>query len=126
MPQLAIGLHALVILWGAICLFRYWKAQETTANILIFISVSYLSFFLLWHYKKEIDLSFQHFAVTGRYLLPVIGTLQTLMLYYFLKIESTLLMRLTFSFVILIYFLGGFWMFLSRYPLIFAHWQTTY
>lgn len=123
-PQLAVGLHAVAILWGAICAFRFWKASETTPNLLIFILISYAGFFLFWHYKKEIDLSFQHYAVTGRYLLPIVGILQTLMLYYFTKLKSALLMRLTLALIILLYFSGGLWMFLTRYPLVFAHWQA--
>lgn len=122
-PLFAIGLHSTLALWGVICLFRYWKPQDKLASLLLFILLSYCGYIFYMNYKNELLFSFQHFGVSGRYLTPVFGVLFTLMIHYFMKIRSVLLKRLTLTISIILYFSGGFWMYLSRYPEVFSYWR---
>jgi hypothetical protein len=47
----------------------------------------------------------------------------TLMLFYFLKIRPIFLKRLTLTLSIILYFTGGFWIYISRYAEVFSHWR---
>lgn len=125
-PFLAVSLHGVLTLWGLICLVRYWKIDDTVATVLVFILLSYVGYIFFWNYKTEVEHQFLHFGVTGRYLMPAIGVLYSIMVHYFLKIKSLLLKRLTISLSIILYFSGGLWMFISRYNEIFIHWRIFY
>jgi len=122
-PMLSIGLHTILMIWWFGCLTRYWKWKDTAVNMLLFILFSYCIYVFFWNYITEVKFSFQHYGVTGRYLSPIYGTLFTLMVYYFLKIKHVFIKRLTITLSIMIYFSGGFWMYLSRYSEIFYHWR---
>jgi len=122
-PLFSVGLHALFALWSFVCLFRYWKPQDKVNTLLVFILISYCGYIFIWNYKLELEYSFQHYGVTGRYLLPVLGTLLTLMVHNILKIRNTLIKRLTVALSIVLYFNGGLWLYLSRYAEKFSLWR---
>jgi len=122
-PMFAVGLHTVLTLWGFICLFRYWKPQDKVNTLLLFVLFSYCGYVFMWNYKTDLEFSFQHYGVTGRYLMPILGVLLTLMTYNFLKIRNTLIKRLTITLSIMLYFSSGLWMFLSRYAEKFSHWH---
>lgn len=125
-PILATALHSILLLWWFVCLARYWKIKDPIANVLIYILVGFVGFMFVFNYKQDLEYGFRHYAVTGRYHLPSIGALITLMVYYFLKIRSIIIKRITIILAILIYFSGGLWMYLSRYSEVFAHWRIFY
>jgi len=122
-PKLATALHSILILWSFICLARYWKIKDIAANVLIYILLVFVGYVFLWNYKLDIEYNFHHYGVTGRYLFPSIGAFFTLMVYYFLKIRSVLLKKLTIMLAIILNFTGGLWIFLSRYSEVFIHWR---
>jgi len=123
MPKLSTALHSVLLLWTFTCLARYWKNKDDVANILIYIIVTFVGFMFFYNYKQDVEYDFRHYAVAGRYLFPSIGALLTLMIYYFSKLRSLFLKRLTIIIATLIYFGGGLWMFLSRYSEVFIHWR---
>ena len=122
-PLFSVALHSLLVSWSFICLIRYWKPSDKIPMLLLFILLSYGVYILLMNYKTDVNFQFQHFAVSGRYLSPVYGVLFTLMIYYFLKIRSVFLKRLTLALSIMLYFSGGLWMYISRYAEVFSHWR---
>jgi hypothetical protein len=122
-PMFSVALHSVMALWGFACLIRYWKPKHEIASMLIFILSSYVIYVLLMIYRTDVNFSFQHYGVTGRYLSPIYGVLITLMLYYFLKIRPIFLKRLTLTLSIMLYFTGGFWIYISRYAEVFSHWR---
>lgn len=122
-PRLSVSLHGILILWSCISFFYYAKNKNTSSILLSIILLTYCSYVFLWNYKNELEFSFQHFVITGRYLLPILSTLLTLMTYSFLKIHSSLLKKITLALAIIIYYFGGLGMFFSRYSEVFAHWR---
>jgi hypothetical protein len=122
-PLFAISLQTVLTLWGFLCLFRYWRPTDYIATLLIFILLSYSGYIFFMNYWNEVNFSYQHFGISGRYLSPVYGVLFALMIHYFLKIRSVLIKRLTLSLSIMIYFSGGLWMYISRYSEKFVHWR---
>lgn len=125
-PILSTALHSILLLWWFVCVARYWKIKDPIANVLIYILVGFVGFMFVFNYKQDLEYGFRHYAVTGRYHLPSIGALISLMVYYFLKIQSIIARRITIILAAIIYFSGGLWMYLSRYSEIFAHWRIFY
>jgi len=124
MPKLSTALHSVLILWSFLCLTRYWKYHDTIANVLIFVLISFVGYVFVFNYKQDIEFNFHHYGVTGRYMFPIIGAFLTLMVYYFLKIRSNIVKRISIILAILINFYGGLGLFLSRYSEIFIHWRV--
>ena len=122
-PMLSVSLHGILIAWAFFCYFNQWHDRDKMSMLLFIILFSYCTYVFLWNYKTEIEYNFQHFGVTGRYLLPVLSPLLTLMTYSFLRIRSILLRRLTISLSILLYFAGGMGMYITRYAEVFFHWR---
>ncbi|HBH11612.1 MAG TPA: hypothetical protein DDX29_00590 [Clostridiales bacterium] len=122
-PLFSIGLHSVLALWAVGSQIRYWKPEDKTGTLLIFIMAAYSSYILFMNYRNEVNFSFQHYAVSGRYFSPIYGVFITLMVHYFLKIRSVLIKKLAFSLAIMIYFNGGLWMYISRYAEVFIHWR---
>jgi len=122
-PIFSISLHAILIIWAFFLHFYHWRPKDKIPTLLFIILLSYSSYVFLWNYKTEVDFSFQHYGVTGRYLLPILGVLLTLMTSSFLKIKSSLLKRLSIALAVIIYFAGGLGMYISRYATIFFHWR---
>jgi len=122
-PRLSVSLHGILVFWAFVCFFYYSKLKEPLAVLLIIILFAYCSYVFLWNYKTEVEFSFQHFVITGRYLQPILSILLTLMTYSYLKIRPALLKRMTIALAIIIYCFGGLGMFISRYAEVFAHWR---
>jgi len=122
-PRLSVSLHGILILWAFVCFFYYSKPKQPLAVLLFIILFTYCSSVFLWNYKREVEFSFQHFVITGRYLLPILSTLIALITYSFLKIRPSFLKRMTIALAIIIYYFGGLGMFISRYAEVFAHWR---
>jgi hypothetical protein len=122
-PIFSISLHGILLIWAFFLHFYYWREKDRISNLLFVIALLYCSYVFLWNYKTEVEFSFQHYGVTGRYLLPVIGVLLTLMTASILKIKSYLVKKTTLAISIIIYFTGGLGMFISRYATVFYHWR---
>lgn len=122
-PRLSVSLHGVQILWTFICFFYYSKHREPLAVLLFIILSVYSSYVFLWNYKTEVEFSFQHYVITGRYLLPILSILFTFMMHSILKIKSSLIKKITIALSIIIYYIGGLGMFISRYAEVFAHWR---
>ncbi len=125
-PMLTTGLHGCLIIWGIICVVRYWRKEDTTSTVLIIIVISYLSYIFYLNYKTELRYEFRNIGIHGRYLFPVFGAFLTILINYFLKIRSNLIKRLTFTFAIILYFAGGLGVFLFRYSQIFIYWRIPF
>lgn len=122
-PLLSVSLHGTLLIWTIFCYFYYKHPKDKIVNLLSLILLSYCGYVFLWNYKTEVEFSFQHFGVTGRYLLPMLGVLVTLIVYSFLHIRSTLVKRLTIALAVILYFFGGLGMYFSRYAEVFSHWR---
>lgn len=122
-PFFSIGLHLVTIFWAIGCFFYYWRQRDKILTLLILILISYTTYVFFWNYKNEVEFNFQHFVVTGRYLIPIISVVYVLMSLAFMKIKSILLRRYTIAIAIMIYFTGGLGMYISRYAEVFSHWR---
>ena len=122
-PIFSISLHGVLLIWALFLHFYHWRPKDKISTLLFTILLSYCGYVFLWNYKTEVEFSFQHYGVTGRYLLPVLGVLLTLMTSSFLKIKSYLLKKATIAMSVMIYFTGGLGMFISRYSTVFYHWR---
>lgn len=122
-PFFTTALQGLLTIWAFICLVRYWRPKEKDITLIVLILLSYITYIFFWNYQTEVEFSFQHYGVTGRYLLPIIGVLVSLISYVFFKIKSIILRRLTISTAIMVYFASGLGMFISRYANVFIHWR---
>jgi hypothetical protein len=122
-PTLSISLHLTLLIWAIFNFFLHWKPRDRIATLLLMILISYVGFVFFWNYKNEVEFNFQHYVVTGRYLSPILSILAVFMSYAFMKIRSALAKRFTVAIAILIYFMGGLGMFISRYSDVFSHWR---
>jgi hypothetical protein len=122
-PIFSISLHGILIIWTFIQQIYHWRTKDRISILLMYLLFSYCGYVFFWNYKTEVEFSFQHYGVTGRYLLPILGVLLTIMASSFFKIKSVLLKRLTIAVSIIIYFTGGLGMFITRYSTIFSHWR---
>jgi hypothetical protein len=122
-PTLSIGLHLVTIFWAIGCFFYYWRQKDKILTLLVMILISYSLYTFFWNYKTEIEFNFQHFVVTGRYLIPIMSVVFVLMAYAFTKIKSILLRRYTIIIAIMVYYMGGLGMYISRYAEVFSHWR---
>ena len=122
-PMVAVSLHGALIIWGLFNLARYWKKTNHLQNLLIFILACYLIYVFQLNYSYELRYNFKHFAIQGRYLLPVIGPLYALLIDAFLRMRSITLKRLTIALSVILYFAGGLGVFIFRYAEVFAHWR---
>jgi hypothetical protein len=122
-PRLSVGLHFALVIWALACLIRYWKPEDKLSLLLLFIIVSYGGYIFYMNFKNDVNFSYQHYGITGRYFSPVFGAFFTLMIYYFLKIPSKFMKKLTLALSVMLYFTGGLWMYFSRYAEIFFHWR---
>lgn len=125
-PELIISLHLALVFMGFLPLLRCPKKKFRISILLIFILLSYSGYVLLWNYMTEIKYSFQHYGVTGRYLLPILSTFLTILTFSFFRIKNSLFKRITIITAIIIYFYGGLGLFISRYATIFSHWRIYY
>lgn len=122
-PRWSTALHGLMLIWASLCFVRYWKKDHVLSSVLFMILMVYTSYIFYMNYQGDLNFQFQHYAIQGRYLFPILGILISLMINYFLKIQSPLIKRATLSLVIVLYFFGGFGMFISRYAEVFVHWR---
>jgi 4-amino-4-deoxy-L-arabinose transferase-like glycosyltransferase len=125
-PQWMIGLHFSLAALGAIAIINDKQYKGKVIGLLIMIFLLYILYVFLWNYETEVKFSFQHYGVTGRYLLPIISTFLTLLSFSLFYMRDTNLRRLAIIFAIILYFAGGLGMFISRYATVFAHWRIFY
>ena len=123
-PIFSISLHGILTIWAFIQFFYNWRTKDWISKLLFIIMLSYCGYVFFWNYKTDVEFSFQHYGVTGRYLLPILGVLLTLMTNSFIKIKSKLLKQITIAFVVILYFTGGLGMYISRYATLFSHWRV--
>ena len=122
-PRLSVSLHGILILWSYISFFYFAKNKNASSILLSIILLTYCSYVFFWNYKNDLEFSFQHFVITGRYLLPILSMLFSLMVYSVTKIHPLLIRQITIAFSIIIYYFGGLGMFISRYAEVFSHWR---
>ena len=125
-PIFSVSLHGILLVWALFSLVKNWKFINKLTLLLISILVAYAGYVFLWNYKREVEFNFQHYVVTGRYLLPIVGVLQSIIIIAFMKIRNNFLRRMSIAMAIIIYFSGGLGMFLSRYSEVFTHWRLYY
>ncbi len=90
-PIFSVSLHGILLIWAIFLHFYHRRVKDKISTLLFIILLSYCGYVFLWNYKTEVEFSFQHYGVTGRYLLPIIGVLLTLMTSSFLKIQVLLI-----------------------------------
>ena len=122
-PTLSVSMHLCLTIWTAFFFFYHWRPKDKIPTLLFGILISYTLFVFFWNYKNEVEFNFQHYVVTGRYLLPILSVLVVLMSQTFMKIQSIPLKRISISVAVIIYFMGGLGMFISRYAEVFSHWR---
>lgn len=122
-PRWSTALHGFMLFWATLCFVRYWKKEQILSSVLVLIMLLYTGYILHMNYQGDMNFQFQHYAIQGRYLFPILGILISIMIKYFLRIQSLLLRRATLSLLIILYFTGGFGMFISRYAEVFVHWR---
>jgi 4-amino-4-deoxy-L-arabinose transferase-like glycosyltransferase len=122
-PMLSTALHGVLIIWGFLCIARYWKKEDKLQSALLIILAAYLLYLFIMNYNTELQTNFLHYGIQGRYAFPVVGIFIALVLDYFLKIRSATIKQLTLSLAIILYFAGGLGVFLFRYAEVFIHWR---
>jgi len=125
-PALSVSLHCILSILVLFSAIRNWKITFRIGNLLLMIVIFYTSYVFLWNYSTEVKFSFQHYGVTGRYLLPIMSTFVTITTFVIFKIKHYYIKRFMVILSILIYFSGGMGLFLSRYANIFSHWRIYY
>jgi len=122
-PTLSISLHAAMIFWAFTCLIYYRQPRDSKTILLAMIILCYGTYVFLWNYKREVEYDFQHFVVTGRYLLPILSIFLVMMTHIFFNIKHVFLRKITIASALILYFSGGLGIYLNRYAEVFAHWR---
>ena len=106
-PDLIITIYRLfyfIVFLAAVC---HWKKPTFVVGNLIAILITYTMVLFWTNYNYELTTNFQHIAIQGRYLFPVIGILYTLMVYHITRIPNAFIRWLIVAFALLLFFLGS-------------------
>lgn len=100
---------------------KYWERRNFIYYTLLGIAISYLLAILLVSYNEELISNFQHTAIQGRYLFPVMVPVYLLVVDLFSRIANRVVRRVSIIYTVLLFAVGGPVLFLlhfaSRYQL---------
>ena len=106
-----------------LCLaFSSWKGVSFSRGSLLFIIAFYVAVVFVTNYKSELNHTFNHFAIQGRYLFPVIGLFYTLVGYTLSQVSNRVLRYAFLITTILLFLVGGPLNFIRLYATKFAEW----
>ena len=110
-----------MLVLGLINLLHYRKIPYIPI-ILLLISAFYAAILLYQNYQSELLYDFQHIAMQGRYIFPVIGLLYILLVYLIKWTPSKLFRWLVLIFIVCLFLIGGPFVILRGYDTIFSSW----
>ncbi len=121
-PSHIIILYRLLLFWGILLAFRYWKKPAFGIYSLIGIFVFYALVLLYMNYDSELIYGFKQIAMQGRYIFPVIGAAYVLIGYFLMNVQNRALRVLTLVSTLALFFAGGPIKFILHYNTIFQGW----
>jgi len=115
-PDLIITFYRLFYFIVFLTAVRYWEKPDYLIGSLITIFITYFIVLLGRNYSSELSTNFQHIAIQGRYIFPVLGVLYLLIVHIITWIPQTFIRRLIIAFTILLFFVGSpMWVFLTSF-----------
>lgn len=121
-PSHIIPFYQLFFL-SVLCLaFQSWKAVKLQSGSLLFLIVLYSLVVFLTNYKSELVYNFQHIAVQGRYLFPIIGPVYVLVGYTLSQVSNKVMRYGSVIGAIVLFLAGGPLKFLRLYETVFVTW----
>lgn len=121
-PSHIVIFFKLLLFWIILMGFRNIEKPpfEITSMIIIILFYSFVLF--LNNYASELTYGFKQIALQGRYIFPVIGLIYVLVSYIVSVIKSKPIKYVTLAIVLILFFLGGPFKFISKFDLIFYNW----
>lgn len=112
----------LLIAWIILMAVRYWK--DITFKLIsgVFIVTAYTITLLIYNFQTELIYGFRNFALTGRYLFPVVGLIYGLYGFTLELIRNKILQILTLLGTIALFLMFGPVQFLWHYNGVFSSW----
>ena len=112
------GLFLAIILLA----YKYWKNPDYSIYSLVGILLFYSAVLFVVNYNSELIYGFEHIAVQGRYLFPVIGIAYTLAAYFMKKVPQWWIKYPLLTLLVALFIYGGPINFILKYGTNFADW----
>ena len=111
-PSLIITFYRLLYFLVFIVVIKYWEKRDFVFYTLLALAVSYVFAIFIESYNEELMSDFQHVAIQGRYLFPVLVPIYILVTDFISRISNTVIRKLTVGYTFLLFTIGGPVMFL--------------
>lgn len=121
-PDLIITFFRIFYLGIIFIIVKYWKKPTYAVGSLFLIATFYILVLLRTNYNAELTNGFQHIAIQGRYIFPVIGIIYTLVVYYLSQLQNQIIRRISYTITAILFLIGCPITFLTQYATIFIDW----
>ncbi len=121
-PQHLITFYYLFYVGMLLLAARYWERPTYPIWSTVFIIFGYSLVLFLFNYNSELSSGFKHWAMTGRYLFPIIGLVYGLAGYTQSRIKNRTLQLMVLAITLILFFVGGPIKFITRYEGVFSTW----
>ena len=122
--NLVISFYRLLLIIAMLSTVRYWKLPSFPLASLYIVFTFYAIVLFTTNYRTEMRFEFQHVAVQGRYIFPVIGVAYTLLTKSILDISPSLARKLLVALVLILFLSTYLGMFLANYSSFFVNGWT--
>lgn len=119
--NLVISFYRLLLIIAMLSTVRYWKLPSFPLASLYIVFTFYAIVLFTTNYRTEMRFEFQHVAVQGRYIFPVIGVAYTLLTKSILDISPSLARKLLVALVLILFLSTYLGMFLANYSSFFVN-----
>jgi len=102
--------------------YKYWKNPDYSIYSLVGIVLFYIAVLFVVNYNSELIYGFEHIAVQGRYLFPVIGIVYTLAAYFMKRVPHWWIKYPLLALLVALFIYGGPINFILKYNTHFSGW----
>ncbi len=121
-PDTLITFFQIFYLWIVFIIVRCWKKPTFAVGGIFFIALSYILVLLIFNYNSELVNGFQHYAIQGRYIFPVIGIVYSLVVYYLSHLQNRFIRRMSYVSTVILFLISCPVNFLTHYATDFTGW----
>jgi hypothetical protein len=115
--------YFLILFYGVIGItILFWKRSSFSLYSLMGILVFYALVLLYQNYQSELVYGFQHIALQGRYIFPVIGAAYVIFTVIVKRLPNLYIKGACLAFTLVLFFIAGPLMILLGYDTIFSGW----
>ncbi len=121
-PALVASIYMLFYLALAFVIAgNFWKTPFEVGSMLV-VTIGYISILFVFNYNTELINGFQHVAIQGRYIFPIIGTGYTLVAFYLSRLRNRIVRNSAFWATATLFLITGPVLILTNYATVFTSW----